>query len=219
MWVGSGKVPDVSWYGCSKFNLGSHHICLSTNHMMEICQGHCVCNGNTNMAYKSQRDVTSACVRADGVDGYCLVLLLGNGRVTLWCNRGYEHICHSPSLYLKEKRGHWSLWGWGGGGDWGMGPASPLTLSSPLSWPCCSSHTQRSAVAPWSFSTQYNGRRRSSRGLHPNCFLSLLVCFLSEVMNGHRGLRSCLRSGGHFYETKILMGDPWRSSRPERRQT
>ena len=126
IWVRSGKVPDISWYGCSKFNLGSHHICLSTNHMMEICQGHCVCNGNTNMAYKSQRDVTSAslCVRADGVDGYCLVLLLGNGRATLWCNRGYEHICHSTSLYLKEKRGHWSLREWGGvsGFGWWVPP-------------------------------------------------------------------------------------------------
>lgn len=100
--------------------------------MMEICQGHCVCNGNTNMAYKSQRDVTSACVRADGVDGYCLVLLLGNGRVTLWCNRGYEHICHSPSLYLKEKRGHWSLWGWGGGGG-RLGDGSRLTVDPQLS--------------------------------------------------------------------------------------
>lgn len=89
----------------------------------------------------------------------------------------------------------------------GWGPASPLTLSSPLRRPCRSSHTQRSALAPRSSPTLNNGGRRSSRSALPNCFPSLFVCFLSEVMNGHRGLRCCLGSGGHFYETKILMGD------------
>lgn len=73
----------------------------------------CVCvTATQTWGYKSHRGITSACVCADRVDGYCLVLLLGNIRVTLWCNRAYEHISHSSRRYQKEKRGHRSLRGW-----------------------------------------------------------------------------------------------------------
>lgn len=87
---------------------------MSTNHKMDlaITQGQCVCNGNTDVGYKSDTG-HNLCVFvcADIVGSYCLVLLLGNRRVTLWFNRGYEHIRHSLRLYQKEKRGHWSLQG------------------------------------------------------------------------------------------------------------
>lgn len=93
-------------------------------------------------------------------------------------------------------------------GGWVPPRLAAVTLSSPLSCrPCRSFHTQRSALAPRSFSILNNGERRSSRRVLPNCFPSLLVCFLSEVMNGHGGLWCRLRSGRHFYETKILIGD------------
>lgn len=72
-----------------------------------------------NMGCKSVPQRRNLCVRSDTVDGYCLVLLLGTMRVTLWCNRGHEHISHLPRPYKKEKPGH----SWGEG----MCPASPLT--------------------------------------------------------------------------------------------
>lgn len=103
--------------------------------------------------------------------------------------------------------------------DGGMCSASPLTLSSPLFQTCHSSHTLQSAVAPQSLSDLDNGGRRRTRSALHNCFLSLLVCFLSEVMNAHRGLRCSLSSSRHFYETKILMHDLCRSARQERGQT
>lgn len=125
------------------------------------------------------------CVWSDIVDSYCLVLLLGNRRVTLWCNRG--HIRHSVRLYQKEKRGHRSLRG--RRCEWfrDMGPASPLTLISPAG--LLEAPTRNSAVlAPQYLSTPNNGRRISSQSALSNCFLSLLVCFLPEVMNGRRDL-------------------------------
>lgn len=71
----------------------------------------CVCDNKIDVDYKSHRAVASVCVCADQMKGYCLALLLGNRRVTLWCNRGHEHISHSSRLYRKEKRGRRSLCG------------------------------------------------------------------------------------------------------------
>lgn len=99
------------------------------------------------------------------------------------------------------------------------GRVSPVTLGSPLRRPYRSSHTQQAALAPRYISTANNGRRLSSQSGPSNCFLSLLACFRSEVMNGHRDLGCRPSSGGHFYETKILMGDPWGTAGQERGQT
>lgn len=154
---------------------------------------------------------------------YCLVVLLGNGRVTLCCNRGYERIRYSLWLYRKEKRGHCLLRGWEGVSGWVerwvTGRVSPVTLDSRLRRPCRSFHTQQAALAPRYISTANNGRRLSSQSAPSNCFLSLLPCFRSEVMNGHRDLGCRPSGGGHFYETKILMGDPWGTAGQERGQT
>lgn len=70
----------------------------------------CMCGTVTQTDCKSLGDITSACVQT--VNGLCLVLLLGNRRVTLWCNRKYEHINLLFWLYRKEKRGRRSLRGW-----------------------------------------------------------------------------------------------------------
>lgn len=99
------------------------------------------------------------------------------------------------------------------------GRVSPVTLGSPLRRPWRSLHTQQAALAPRYVSTANNGRRLSSQSAPSNCFLSLLACFRSEVMNGHRDLGCRPSSGGHFYETKILMADPWGTAGQERGQT
>lgn len=82
---------------------------------LAVTQGQYVCNGNTDVGYKSVMG-PNLCVfvSSDIVGCYCFVMLLGNRRVTLWCNWGYEHIRHSLRPYQKEKRGHQSLQGWGG---------------------------------------------------------------------------------------------------------
>lgn len=154
---------------------------------------------------------------ADIEGSYCLVLLLGNQGVTVWCNGGYEHIRHSLRLYQKENRVHWSLWGLGVVSS--MSPTSPLAFSPTLCWSFCSSHTQRSVLAPRYLSTLNNCTHISARRAFHNCFPSLLLCFLSEAMNGCKDIGYHLSWCRHFYETKIPMGDPWRSGVQERGQT
>lgn len=73
-----------------------------------------------------------------------------------------------------------------------MGHASPLTLRSSVCQPRRSSRTPQSALAPQYFSTLDNGIRISSQSVLSNCFLSLLVCVHSAVMNGYRNLGCCL---------------------------
>lgn len=66
------------------------------------------------------------------VCSYCLILLLGNTRVTLWCNHGYEHISQSPRLESEGKARSPAITEVRRGER--RGPASPLTSALPS---CC----------------------------------------------------------------------------------
>ncbi len=97
-----------------------------------VCVCVCVCVTATQTLIINHCVCVCVCARTDRVDSYCLVLLLGNRRVTLWCNRGYEHISHSPRLYQKEKRGHYGgEEGWVGLREGGSRRTVDPQLSSP----------------------------------------------------------------------------------------
>lgn len=92
---------------------------------------------------------------------------------------------------MEGKRGHRSPWRGRGRNV----PTSALTSALLPSDPSWLPHSTFSVSAPRPSYTRNNDSRGSSRSGLPNCFLSLLVSFLSEVMNGHGGLEHSLASG------------------------
>lgn len=79
-------------------------ICCKCNHST---QDRLVCclRASVEQQHRSGFHSSHVCA-SDIADGYCFVVLLGNRRVTVWCNCGYEHVRHSLWPHRKEKRGH-----------------------------------------------------------------------------------------------------------------
>lgn len=176
-WTRQGQTS----YGESKFTHCSCH--MPTDHKMnfekDLSGSVCMCGTVTE--YKSYGDITSASLQT--VDGHCLVLLPGNGGVTLWCNRGYEHISHSTGFIRRKSVAAGHYWGWH---DEVLPQCKPQS-SSPLTsqqLPHVNGRHWRHSLLP----LQTIGVDRGSRSPPLNCFLSLLVYFLFKVMNGHRSL-------------------------------
>lgn len=75
-------------------------------------------------------------------------------------------------------------------------------------------------LAPTHLPAPNNSRRPGSRRALPNCFPSLFPRFRTLLMSGRRGLwqgwGGVGGQGGHFYQTKIPTGDPWRSKMQEK---
>lgn len=94
----------------------------------------------------------------------------------------------------------------------GAGVASPSTFDSALCRPGRGSHTRWPALAPRSPPPL---RTMAVSVVHGEFFpiVSCLCWSSSSLMDGRRGQGCHLGSGRHFYETKILMGDPCGSAR------
>lgn len=163
LWVTCGQMLLHSCYPCQEQHHSVPGMYAANLRAARITRWGCLflegqCGTATSKRVPRLRwDRTHVCA-SDTVDGYCVVLL-GNQRVTVWRNCGYEHVRHSLWPYRKEKRGHRSRTRGRRRGEC-MKAMSPLSPFGPQpSFLSTSSHTQSPALAPRHFPVPNNSSR------------------------------------------------------------